>query len=187
MIAAGYALGPVFLLDAARRRHLLLTAAAVLLLTFVALRSGNFYGDNQPWAPQHAGAMWDLISFLRVQKYPPSLLYICVTMGLSLPLLVLLEWVKPIPLLMLFGGSPMFFYVIHIALIHFLAGPYFLARYGALPQGSPLGMTFPDGYEPSLPVVYAAWVGIIAIMYALTRWWRRRRTVAPAAASVQPS
>ncbi|WP_395403304.1 DUF1624 domain-containing protein [Pseudoduganella sp. UC29_106] len=172
LIAAGYALGPVFLWDAARRRRLLLTAGAVLLLVFVALRSGNFYGDNQPWTPQHAGAMWDLISFLRVQKYPPSLLYICVTMGLSLPLLVLLERVRPIPLLMLFGGSPMFFYVIHISLIHFLAGPYFLARYGALPQGSPLGMTFPDGYQPSLPVVYAAWVGIIAIMYGLTLWWR---------------
>jgi uncharacterized membrane protein len=174
LIAAGYALGPVFQWDPARRQRFLLIAGAMLLLVFIALRSGNFYGDNQPWTLQHAGPVWDLISFLRVQKYPPSLLYICVTIGLALPLLAAFERIKPVPLLMLFGGSPMFFYVIHIALVHFLAGPYYLARYGAYPQGSPLGMTFPPGYEPSLPVVYAAWIGIIAIMYGLTRWWRRR-------------
>jgi uncharacterized membrane protein len=187
LIAAGYVLGPVFQWEAARRQRFLLLAAAALMLVFVALRSGNFYGDPQPWSPQNAGPMWDLISFLRVQKYPPSLLYICVTMGISLPLLVAFEHIKPVPLLMLFGGSPMFFYVIHIALTHFLAGPYYLARYGGFPQGNPLGFSFPPGYEPSLPVVYMAWVCMIAIMYFLTRWWRRRRAAAPVATSMQPS
>ena len=186
LIAAGYALGPVFQWEAARRQRFLLLAAAALMLVFVALRSGNFYGDPQPWSSQNAGPVWDLISFLRVQKYPPSLLYICVTIGISLPLLVAFEHSKPVPLLMLFGGSPMFFYVIHIALIHFAAGPYYLLRYGGFPQGNPLGFTFPPGYEPSLPVVYVAWVCMLAIMFFLTRWWRRRRTAAPISA-MQPS
>jgi len=187
LIAAGYALGPIFHWDAARRQRFLLTAGAVLMLAFIALRSGNFYGDPDPWSPQNRGWIWDLISFVRVHKYPPSLLYICVTMGISLPLLVLFERLKPVPVLILFGGSPLFFYVIHIALTHFLAGPYFLARYGALPSGSPVGFTFPPGYEPSLLAAYGGWICVIAIMYALTRWWKRRKTTALATASVQPS
>lgn len=188
LIAAGYALGPVFKWQPARRQRFLFAAGAVLLLVFVALRSGNFYGDPDPWSPQGRGLVWDVISFVRVHKYPPSLLYLCVTVGIALPLLAWFERLRPVPLLLLFGGTPMFFYVIHIALVHFLSGPYFLLRFGALPEGGPQGLTLPKGYQPSLAVVYAAWVGLLAIMYGLTRaWllWRRRAAPAapPAAAS----
>jgi len=176
LIAAGYALGPVFQWEPARRQRFLLVAGAVLLMVFVVLRSGNFYGDPDPWSPQGRGFVWDFISFIRVHKYPPSLLYLCVTIGIALPLLAWFERLRPVPMLMLFGGTPMFFYVIHIAMIHFLSGPYYLLRYGALPQGGPGGFTLPKGYEPSLGVVYAAWVGVIAIMYGLTKLWLRRRT-----------
>lgn len=184
LIAAGYALGPVFQWEAARRQRFLVIAGGVLLLVFVVLRSGNFYGDPDPWSPQGRGFIWDFISFIRVHKYPPSLLYLCVTVGIALPVLAWFERLRPVPLLMLFGGTPMFFYVIHIAMIHFLAGPYFMLRYGATPQGGPAGFTLPKGYEPSLGLVYAAWVAVIAIMYGLTKLWLRRKTVRamPAAA-----
>jgi uncharacterized membrane protein len=175
LIAAGYALGPVFKWEAVRRQRFLAIAGGALLLAFVVLRSANFYGDPDPWSPQGRGFVWDFISFIRVHKYPPSLLYLCVTIGLALPLLAWFERLRPVPLLLLFGGTPMFFYVVHIALIHFLSGPYFWLRYGALPQGGPGGFTLPPGYEPSLAVVYAAWLAIIAIMYGLTRLWLRRR------------
>ncbi|HEY0587233.1 MAG TPA: heparan-alpha-glucosaminide N-acetyltransferase domain-containing protein [Pseudoduganella sp.] len=179
LIAAGYALGPVFQWEPARRQRFLVIAGAVLLLAFVVLRSGNFYGDPDPWSPQGRGFVWDFISFIRVHKYPPSLLYLCVTVGIALPVLAWFERLRPIPLLMLFGGTPMFFYVIHIAMIHFLSGPYFLLRFGALPQGGPGGFILPPGYEPSLGVVYAAWLMVIAIMYGLTMLWLRRRSVRP--------
>lgn len=184
LIAAGYALGPVFQWEAARRQRFLVIAGGLLLLMFVVLRSGNFYGDPDPWSPQGRGFIWDFISFIRVHKYPPSLLYLCVTVGIALPVLAWFERLRPVPLLMLFGGTPMFFYVIHIAMIHFLAGPYFMLRYGATPQGGPAGFTLPKGYEPSLGLVYAAWVAVIAIMYGLTKLWLRRKTVRaiPAAA-----
>jgi uncharacterized membrane protein len=184
LIAAGYALGPVFKWDAARRQRFLLLAGAALLLAFAVLRAGNFYGDPDPWSPQGRGFVWDFISFMRVHKYPPSLLYLCVTIGIALPLLAWFERVRPVPMLLLFGGTPMFFYVVHIALIHFLSGVYFLLRYGVLPQGGPGGLTLPPGYEPSLALVYAAWVAMIAIMYGLTRLWlRRSRRRRPAAAA----
>ncbi|WP_028102967.1 DUF1624 domain-containing protein [Pseudoduganella violaceinigra] len=175
LIAAGYALGPVFKWEPARRQRFLLAAGATLLLAFALLRSGNFYGDPDPWSPQGRGLVWDLISFVRVHKYPPSLLYLCVTIGIALPLLAWFERIRPVPLLMLFGGTPLFFYVVHIALIHFLSQPYFLLRYGAIAQGGPGGLTLPKNYEPSLAVVYLAWIAIIAIMYGLTKLWLRGR------------
>ncbi|MYN04775.1 DUF1624 domain-containing protein [Pseudoduganella sp. DS3] len=181
LIAAGYALGPVFQWEAVRRQRFLLAAGALLLLTFVVLRSGNFYGDPDPWSAQGRGGVWDFISFMRVHKYPPSLLYLCVTIGIALPLLAWFERLRPVPLLMLFGATPMFFYVVHIALIHFMAGPYFLLRYGALPEGGPAGFTLPPGYEPSLAVVYLAWIAMVAIMAGLTKLWLRwRKRGAPA-------
>lgn len=176
LIAAGYAMGPVFKWDAARRQRFLLLAGGVLLLAFVVLRSGNFYGDPDPWSPQGRGLVWDFISFMRVHKYPPSLLYLCVTVGIALPVLAWFERLRPVKTLLLFGGTPMFFYVVHIALIHFLSGVYFLLRYGTLPEGGPGGLTLPKGYEPSLAVVYIAWVAMIAIMYGLTKLWLRRGT-----------
>ncbi|XLZ68256.1 heparan-alpha-glucosaminide N-acetyltransferase domain-containing protein [Massilia sp. SR12] len=176
LIAAGYALGPVFQWQAVRRQRFLFAAGALLLLAFILLRSGNFYGDPDPWSAQGRGWVRDFISFMRVHKYPPSLLYLCVTIGIALPLLAWFERVRPVPLLMLFGATPMFFYVVHIAMIHFMAGPYFLLRYGALPQGGPQGLTLPPGYEPSLAVVYLAWLAMLAIMYGLTQLWLRWRS-----------
>ncbi|MBA5605320.1 DUF1624 domain-containing protein [Duganella sp. FT3S] len=179
LMAAGYALGPVFRWDAARRQRFLWLAGGVLLLAFAVLRSGNFYGDPDPWSPQGRGWVWDAISFLRVHKYPPSLLYLCVTLGIALPLLAVFERVRPVPVLLLFGGAPLFFYVVHIALVHALAGLYFLLRFGALPQGTPIHFTLPPGYTPSLPVVYAAWLGVLLLMAGLTTLWRRRQAPRP--------
>jgi uncharacterized membrane protein len=180
LMAAGYALGPIFQWERARRTGFLLAAAGVLLLAFVALRWPNLYGDNQPWAAQGRGLMFDLMSFVRVQKYPPSLLYLCVTCGIGMLLLVLFERLRDVKLLLLFGRRPMFFYVVHIALIHFLGGAWMIARWGGLPDFSGQVPVFPAGYEASLPVVYTAWVAMLAIMAGLTLLWIKLRQRQPA-------
>ena len=174
LIAAGYALGPVFRWERARRERFLLAGAAVLLLAFLALRAFNLYGDPDPWSAQGRGLMFDLMSFMRVHKYPPSLLYLCVTAGIGLLLLVLFERLRPNRVLLLFGGAPLFFYVIHIALIHFLGNLYFDLRFGRGPSFANGSASWPDGYVPSLAVVYAAWVAMLALMYGLTWLWKRR-------------
>lgn len=181
LIAAGYALGPVFLMEPARRERVLLAAAAVLLLAFVALRSFNLYGDPAPWSPQHRGLMFDLMSFVRVHKYPPSLLYLCITSAIGLLLLVALGRVRENRVLMLFGRHPLFFYVIHIALIHFLGNVYFELRYGGGPEFGNGAPQWPAGYTHSLASVYLAWMAMLLIMYGLTAWWdaaqaKRRRS-----------
>ncbi|MDB5933979.1 MAG: hypothetical protein JWQ01_1323 [Massilia sp.] len=181
LIAAGYALGPVFLWERARRQRFLLAAAGLLMLAFVALRAANVYGDPDPWSPQGRGAMFDLMSFMRVHKYPPSLLYLCVTGSIGLLLLALFERIRQVKVLALFGRTPMFFYVVHIALAHFLGNLYFKLRFGGTPDFSGGQVVLPAGYQPSLAVVYAAWAGVLLLMYASTLLWlRQRATVAPA-------
>lgn len=173
LIAAGYALGPVFLWEPARRTRFLLGAAAVLLLAFVALRAFNVYGDPNPWSPQGRGPMFDLMSFVRVHKYPPSVLYLAVTCAIGLLLLVLFERIRSKRLLLTFGRSPLLFYVIHIALIHFLGNLYFDLRYGGGPEFANGNVTWPKGYVHSLAVVYLAWVAMLALMYGILVAWRR--------------
>ena len=173
LMAAGYALGPVFRWERARRTRFLLLASAALLLAFIVLRALNLYGDPLPWSPQHKGAMFDAMSFMRLQKYPPSLLYLCITGSIGLALLAAFERIKPVPLLMLFGGSPLAFYVIHIALIHALGNAYFDLRFGGGPIFSNAGPIMPAGYEPSLAVVYGAWLAMLGVMAVLVTLWRR--------------
>jgi uncharacterized membrane protein len=180
LMAAGYALGPVFLWEPGRRRRFLLAASLVLMLAFVALRASNLYGAPGTWSAQGRGPMVDLMAFVRVQKYPPSLLYLCVTGSIGLFLLAMFERVRELPMLSLFGRHPMFFYVVHIALAHLLGILYFQLRFGSQPVlalGELKGL--PPGYVPSLATVYVAWAALLVLMWGLTRlWvgWRRART-----------
>jgi uncharacterized membrane protein len=175
LMAAGFALGPVLDWPPARRQRFLLAAAAGLLLCFVVLRAGNFYGDPRPWLPQGRGWLVELMAFVDVHKYPPSLLYLCVTVAIGLAALALIEASvrRPPPLLMLFGSRAMFFYLVHIALLHGLAWLYMQWRFGG--QVSEQGAwAAPAGYVPSLLICYAAWAVLLGLMYGLTRLWVRQ-------------
>ena len=90
VMAAGYALGPVFLLDAKIRRRLLLNLGAAITVAFVVLRLSNVYGDPGAWAVQE-NVLSSVLSVLNVEKYPPSLLYLMMTLGPALMLLALFE------------------------------------------------------------------------------------------------
>ena len=180
LIAAGYALGPIFTWPVARRQRWLWCASALLLLAFIALRSFNTYGDPDPWSAQGRGAMFDLMSFMRVHKYPPSLLYLCITGSIGLALLAAFEKLPAIKPVLLFGRHPMFFYVLHVALAHLLGNLYFQLRFGGQANFNESGVTLPAGYIPSLWVVYLAWLVVLAIMFGLTLAWDQWRRGRPA-------
>ncbi|MFZ6742887.1 DUF1624 domain-containing protein [Undibacterium sp. JH2W] len=180
LMAAGYALGPVMLWEADKRQRVLFSAATILLVSFMILRSGNYYGDPDFWSAQGKGWFYDFMSFVKVHKYPPSLLYLCITLSIGLGTLALMDKYvkKPLPLLMLFGKTPMFFYLVHIALIHALSWIYMQLRYGQIvdfrkPEATP-------AYEASLLVCYLAWLFALTLMWGLTKLWlaRKRQTVA---------
>ncbi|MFH6783224.1 MULTISPECIES: DUF1624 domain-containing protein [Methylobacterium] len=116
--AAGYALGPWFALDRRERRRRLLPLGAAALAGFLALRGLNGYGDPTPW---QLGATLGgtVLSFLNVTKYPPSADFLLLTLGLGLWLLALFEALPATRLgwLRVFGGAPLFFYLLHLWLL----------------------------------------------------------------------
>ena len=125
VIALGYAIGPWFGAgtNALARQRRLLALGAASLLTFGVLRGFNAYGQAQPWTPSDS-ALQSVMSFLNITKYPPSLFFLLVTLGLGLWLLALLErapaqarWLHA---LRGYGGAPMFFYLLHLYVLKLL-------------------------------------------------------------------
>ena len=122
VMAAGYALGPVFTQERAMRVQQLFTLGAAVTLGFVVLRAINLYGDPVPWAIQD-NVLATVLSFINCEKYPPSLLYLGMTLGPALMLVAAFEWVRgPVAdWIATFGRVPFFYYVVHIFLLHALA------------------------------------------------------------------
>jgi uncharacterized membrane protein len=184
--AAGFSLGRVYDWAPDRRRTFLLITGAVLTVDFVILRAINVYGDPSRWQTQQT-AMQTLLSFLNTTKYPPSLLFLLMTLGPALLMLRAFDGWTPHALrpAVVYGRVPMFYFVLHLPLIHLLAIAACYARYDAVhwmfesPDLAHYPFTPPPGWGFGLPVVYAIWVGVVLALYPLCRWFaavkQRRR------------
>ncbi len=179
VMAVGYALGSVFDMEASRRRRVLISLGASAVVLFVALRLINTYGDPQPWVAQPTVSQM-VMAFLNVEKYPPSLMYLLVTLGPALVLLAYLEtargWFAGV--LQTFGRVPLFFYVLHIALAHLAAG--LVAMYMGYGNAvlNDFFLSYPETWGVSLPAVYLAWLLVVITLYPACRWFadvKRRR------------
>jgi uncharacterized membrane protein len=173
VMAAGYVLGPVFKLDPRSRRRLLLWTGAAIIVGFIALRASNLYGDPAAWSVQ-SGWLGTALSFVNCEKYPPSLLYLMMTLGPALILLALFErmhgviagWITT------FGRVPFLFYVTHIFLIHALAVALAWATIGD--AGWLMGQfppKKPAAFGLDLLGVYATWLCVVVMLYPLCRWF----------------
>ena len=175
VMAVGYSLGPLVLQPPARRRRALLVLGSLAVAGFLALRTWNGYGDPQPWSVQPSGT-YTALSFLRVRKYPPSLMFLLMTLG---PALVALAWLerargRVAAVLVTFGRVPLFFYVLHIYVAHALAVVTAYAQGGTAAflfsnAGPAPTTTYPDWYGLGLPGVYALWLVIVAGLYPVCR------------------
>lgn len=176
VMAAGYCFGQLYTIEAARRQRLLVQLGCGLAALFVLLRWPNLYGDAAHWSAQKS-PLFSLMSFLNCTKYPPSLLYLLMTLGPAMWLLALFErWPhRALRWLVTIGRVPLFYYLLHLYLIHFAAG------ITALLFGQPgearwiLGHLFadhrPEGYGYPLWAVYLAWAVIVALLYPPCRWY----------------
>jgi len=183
VIAAGYAFGEVLTLERERRRRLLFGIGLTAVALFVALRFVNAYGDPLPWASQARGAWYTFLSFLNTQKYPPSLLFLLMTLGPSIIALALFDRGRETGALLrpfvTFGRVPLFYYLLHVPLMHSVAVLFAYAKYGRAewlfvnwpPPGQP--QPEPEGYGYDLLVVYAVWLGVVLALYPLCRWFAR--------------
>ncbi|MGN6235509.1 DUF1624 domain-containing protein [Dyella sp.] len=183
--ALGYALGQAYGRDAGRRQALLLRLGMALTAGFVLLRLLNVYGDPVPWSVQRS-PLWTLLSFLNTQKYPPSLLFLLMTLGPALLLLRAFDAGTPRLLrpALAFGKVPLFFYVLHFYLIHLLAVGVCYVGYGHVggmflsPDLGHFPFTAPPGWGLDLPWIYAIWIGVVLVLYPLCRAYanlKRRR------------
>jgi uncharacterized membrane protein len=205
VMAAGYGFGPLLLLKPARRFRTLSWLGLGLIALFVVLRLANAYGDPQPWSAK-ANFSLTVLSFINCSKYPPSLLFLLMTLGPAILLLGVLERVSlqappsgskpkspdypsaavaeisnPVPRLprltevfIVFGRVPLFFYLLHLPLIHLLAVlvslPHYRVALGSFYYARPDPAS---GYGQDLWVVYVVWIVAVLILFPLCRWFAR--------------
>jgi uncharacterized membrane protein len=176
VMALGWALADVFRWDSDKRKRFLITTGIATTIVFIIVRGFNRYGDPFPWTHQRSAAL-TVASFLNVNKYPPSLDFLLMTIG---PLLVALgalehargrvtSWIS------VYGKVPLFYYVVHIFVVNGLATLIAFAQSGAprriqavIDPGS-----IPAWYGLPLAGVYVAWILVVVAMYPLCRWFAR--------------
>jgi uncharacterized membrane protein len=176
VIALGYAAGPWFAagFDQGWRQARLIGCGVVALALFIGLRLNNGYGEK-PWQ-SGVDDLHSLMSFFNITKYPPSLLFICLTLGIGLLLLAALErlqsrkWIAP---LVVFGAAPMFFYLLHLYVLKVL----YLAALGS--WGTNQGSYF--GFDSVVSVWLCAAL-LALVLFPAVRWFAgvkaRRRDLA---------
>jgi uncharacterized membrane protein len=177
VMAAGWAFGSVYSTEADRRRKILYATGIAAIALFVVLRFVNIYGDPSAWSSQKSGT-FTLLSFLNTTKYPPSLLFLLMTLGPSIVVLALTDkidgraiWQK---ICITYGRVPMFFYILQWIVAHG-AGVVLSAAAGKefaylLTNPGPASPVPPDaGF--SLMIVYAVWLAGLAILFPLCLWY----------------
>jgi uncharacterized membrane protein len=179
VMAAGYGIGPWMSPSAPHRPRFFLGVGVALTLAFVVLRGLNVYGDPVPWSVQRDG-LFTAFSFVNCEKYPPSLLYLLMTLGPAFLLLAALEWwpaAAAEPLVTL-GRVPLFFYLLHLPVIHGLAVLLSFLRYGQAvwlfeePPWSPgCADIYPPGYGYGLLGVYVLCGLVLVLLWPACKWY----------------
>jgi uncharacterized membrane protein len=176
----GYCFGSLYLpsVDKEKRKKTLLQLGLIAIAAFVFIRFINYYGDPSPWFTQRDG-MHTVLSFFNVTKYPPSLLYVLITLGPALIFLALSEKLtgKISQYVIGLGRVPMFYYIIHIFLIHSLGVIAAMAT-GFQASDMIFSSWITDspnlkGYGFSLGVVYLVWIGVVLILFPICLWYDR--------------
>ncbi|MEI9808119.1 MAG: heparan-alpha-glucosaminide N-acetyltransferase domain-containing protein [Bacteroidota bacterium] len=183
VMALGYCFGKLFSreVDAAYRKKALIYIGCGLIALFLILRGLNQYGDPLYWSEQSRGAVYTVLSFFNVQKYPPSLVYLCMTLGPAILLLAFLENIKNRAgsFFITFGRVPFFFYVLHFYLIHIICVVLFYKEgFGSgdiVPPGSPF-LFRPLDFGYSLWIVYLIWISVVLALYPLCKKYDRYKS-----------
>lgn len=177
VMAAGYGFGSLFLLDQSKRRKWFLVLGTAAIISFIALRATNWYGDAQLWQ-RYDNPLYMVLSFINCTKYPPSLLFLLMTIGPAMIALAIFDrplpkWTSPI---IIFGRVPLFYYILHVIFIHGGTALIDTIRFGWSPLlfGPPWELPkykLPEGYGVSLPTVYLLWIVVVLMLYLPCRWY----------------
>lgn len=180
----GYCFGKLYKTgaDTAWRKKMLLRIGGGLVLVFFILRYINVYGDPLPWSSQPRGTVYTILSFFNLNKYPPSLLYLCMTIGPGILFLAFIEKIQNgfTKVMNVYGRVPMLYYILHFYIIHLIVVIVFFAQgYGVkeiVPTG---GLPFyfkPNGLGFGLAGVYAVWFFVVLVLYPVCKKYDRYKT-----------
>lgn len=178
LMMLGYCFGKLFTsYEGGERRKVLTLIGLGVIIFFIALRYTNAYGDPQPWTKQKNG-LFTVFSFINAQKYPPSLLYMCMTIG---PAILFVAWFGNIKnwltrAITVYGRIPFFYYVLHFFTLHFVAMIFFAIRHHSF-SDSTVNKSFisfkyivpGEGYD--LGIVYLVWISVVIFLYPLCKWF----------------
>lgn len=180
VMALGYGLGQLYKKDypVEKRKKLLLTLGFSLVALFIIIRFINVYGDGHAWS-QQSTPMFTVLSFLNTVKYPPSLLYLLMTIG---PALLFLAWSERTPgwlgqRVSIFGRVPLFYYILHLYLLHLLAmfaTSFSGHQWSDMVLDNALWTGRVDqlkGYGFSLGVTWLVWILVVVLLYPLCKWY----------------
>jgi len=179
LMMLGYCFGKIYdsVFSYNQRRKILIRTGGGLIIFFIILRMLNFYGDPSPWELQSTISQ-TIFSFLDVNKYPPSLLFMSITIGPALIFLALFESInnKITQTISVFGKVPFFYYILHFYFLHLLCTILFLFRGHSIHEATPdiFGIPFKfmivgEGY--SLTIVYIIWISLVIFLYPLCKWF----------------
>ena len=179
----GFGTGKLFEMDLQERKKFLLRVGILLVAFFIILRWSNLYGDPFQWKIKNT-VFFTFLSFINVSKYPPSLLYTLITLGIMCFILYISESASNYlsRILIVYGKVPLFYYLLHWYLIHTIMFLILFAEgfhtTDLFPNESSFGRPLrPNGV--SLPVMYLIWLSVIIILYPLCKWYGKYKADHP--------
>ena len=165
-----------------QRRNLIFSIGLGLFLLFLVLRFINKYGDPVSWSVQPRESIFTFLSFINVNKYPPSLDFLLLTIGPGLMVLALLEGLRGrvVEFFRVYGRVPMFYYILHFYIIHILVVIVFFAKGYTTDKIVTPNNPFlfrPEDFGFGLPGVYIVWIIVVLVLYPLCRKYERYKTL----------
>jgi uncharacterized membrane protein len=182
VMAAGYALGQVMLMEPERRHRICYALGVGAIALFLLLRGFDVYGDPRPWATAAQSRLPAPFRFLNTNKYPASFLFLLMTLGPMFVSIPLAERARGRigDVLSTFGRVPLFYYLLHIPAIHLAAVIVSSIREGTVNpwlfgnHPSFIGPA-PHGYMWSLTLLYAVFAVVVAALYLPCKWYARTK------------
>lgn len=181
IMLVGFATGKLFELPDVNRNKIFLRIGCVALLLFIILRFINIYGDPAHWSFQKS-AVFTFLSFMNVTKYPPSLLFCLVTLGIMFLIFVFTEKVqnKWMNIAAVYGKVPFFYFIVHFYLIHILLIALLFFQGFHWHDLDFASGTFgrPKGVQSGIPLwsVYLIWIAVVIALYRPCRWYGKYKT-----------
>ena len=177
LMLMGYCFGKLLSeTEGEHRKKILLWIGAGVILIFLGLRLLDFYGDPDVLTAT-VKPLDSVFAFLDTNKYPPSLLYMCMTIGPSILFLAFFQNAggRIARIISVYGRVPFFYYVLHFFLIHLISMIYFLGRGHSIKEGLNNEGMLPNFIKPGegtgLLVVYLLWLAFVVVLYPLCKWY----------------